>query len=123
MSNKWLIDRARQDGETRGRKTLFTGPLEPRAIKLPIQQMAFIKKVGSGNQSHGIRILALSYDAAADQVELVDYKRGSYVVKRTSYSLPQSIIEIAAKAGDGRYMRGFRLIVKAAMDGKFVVPN
>ena len=121
--SKWLQARARKPGETRGRDTLFDEPLLPRAVKLPEAQARFIRDVGGDEgQSHGLRLLTLAYRTAVDagqEIELTDYERGSYTVNRTSYGVPKSILDIAKEAGGGAYMRGFRLIVKAAMEGKF----
>lgn len=120
--SKWKEERLRKYGEVRGRKAIYGEPLEPYAIKLPIQQVEYLDSIpGADGRSHALRSVLLSYRDAGDGIVLDDYERGSYTVRRTGYSLPKAAVEVADDAGSGAYMVGMRMIIKGAIDGKFDV--
>jgi len=117
---RWLQGRERRKGEKRGRRTLFDSPVEPKAIKLPVEQVAYIEKIGGvRGKSHGLRVIVLAY-SETDGVDLVDCVKG-YKIRRTSFSLTKNILSIAEDASSGGYTLGLRMIIKAAMEGKFDV--
>ena len=113
-----------------GRRLLFDEKIPRRNLKLTVSMLKFLDKVSarspSGSlRSHGLRVVLSSYKAAVDggaAVELVDRKQNKKkALPRTSFALPDYHFSIGSEAAGGRGATGIRMIVMAAMDGKFSV--
>ncbi len=113
-----------------GRRLLFDEKIPRRNLRLTKEQLVFLVKVSKQSRSgqghsHGLRVVLSSYKAAVDGgavVELVDRKQNKKkALPRTSFALPDYHFYIGSEAAGGRGATGIRMIVMAAMDGKFAV--
>ncbi len=106
-------------GRGQGMKPIYGTNMAKTSIKLPEYQKAWLQnEVAEKSISASLRVVLAGFQAHGKSKMLMD-DPGAKEGWRSAVSIPNGLLQVAASAANGKSTIGFRLIIDAAIAGKF----